>query len=42
MLDFGPNGEDAARNAADIIRYYGFSAQCFLGNPAREVMYWHK
>lgn len=42
LLDFGPNGEAAAKNAADIIKYYGFNSQCFVGNPAREVMYWHK
>jgi hypothetical protein len=42
LLDFGANGEAQAKNAAEIIRYYGFGNQCFLGNPSREVMYWHK
>jgi hypothetical protein len=41
LLDFGQD-EAAARNAAEIIRYYGFTNQCFVGAPARELMYWHK
>jgi hypothetical protein len=41
LLDFGAD-ESAARNAAEIIRYYGFTNQCFVGAPNRELMYWHK
>jgi hypothetical protein len=41
LLDFGPD-EESARNAADIIRFYGFNNQCFVVAPARELMYWHK
>lgn len=41
LLDFGTD-EAAARHAAEIIQWYGFANQCFVGAPARELMYWHK
>lgn len=41
LLDFGAD-QDSAEQAADIIRFYGFTNQCFVGNPARVMMYWHK
>jgi hypothetical protein len=41
LLDFDQDRE-AAEQAAEVIRHYGFNKQCFVGNPARQIQYWHK
>lgn len=41
LLDFAQD-KGAAERAADIIHYYGFTNQCFVGNPARAMQYWRK
>jgi lysophospholipase L1-like esterase len=39
MLDFGDNQANAQR-ALDIIRYYGFTSQCFVGRPNPPMQYY--
>ena len=41
MLDFGSNKEQAV-NAEQIVKYYGFTKQCFVGRPGPPMMYWRK
>lgn len=41
MLDFNSNQEEA-RNAEEIVKYYGFTRQCFVGRPGPPMMYWRK
>ena len=38
ILDFGPNEANAAR-ARDVIGYYRFDRQCFVGRPNPPMMY---
>jgi hypothetical protein len=38
LLDFG-SSEDNALRARDVIRYYGFDRQCFVGRPDPPMMY---
>lgn len=41
MLDFGSD-QAAAQNAADIIKYHGFTRQCYIGRPGPSMMYFVK
>lgn len=41
MLDFGKDDEDA-RDAEAIIKYYGFTHECFVGRPGAPLMYFRK
>jgi hypothetical protein len=41
MLSFGPRVVEAQR-AAEIIRNYRFSQQCFLGRPNASMTYWKR
>jgi hypothetical protein len=41
MLDFAQD-EQAAQDAANIIRYYGFAYECFIGRPHAPMMYFRK
>ncbi|MBY0357198.1 MAG: hypothetical protein K2W82_04285 [Candidatus Obscuribacterales bacterium] len=41
MLDFAANKEDALK-AEEIVKYYGFTRQCFVGRPGPPMMYWRK
>jgi hypothetical protein len=41
MLDFG-NSQANAQKAVDIIKYYGFTDQCFVGRPNAPMMYFVK
>lgn len=41
LMDFGQD-QAAAEQARDIIHLYGFSKQCFVGNPNRVLMYFRK
>lgn len=41
MLDFGAS-EQSARDAEQIIKYYGFNKQCFIGRPGPPMEYYTK
>lgn len=41
VLDFDQD-QQAAEQARDIIQVYGFTKHCFVGNPARAMMYFRK
>ena len=41
LMDFGAD-QAAAEQARDIIHLYGFTKQCFVGNPNRVLMYYRK
>lgn len=41
LMDFADD-QAAAEQARDIIRIYGFTKQCFVGNPNRVLMYFRK
>lgn len=41
LLDFNSNREEAL-NAEEIVKYYGFTRQCFVGRPGPPMMYWRK
>ena len=41
MLDFG-NDEQAARQAAEVIKHYGFTSQVFFGRPGAPVQYFRR
>ena len=41
LMDFADD-QAAAEQARDIIRIYGFTKQCFVGNPNRVLMYYRK
>lgn len=41
MLDFGTDRQ-AAEQARDIVKAYGFTKHCFVGRPARAMMYFRR
>ena len=41
MLSFGNRGAEA-NQAANIIRHYRFTQQCFLGRPGPSMTYWKR
>ncbi len=41
MLDFGAD-QESAMQAAEALRFHGFSHHCFVGNPARKLMYFRR